>query len=211
MTIHGLWLAISMLGTPAATAQSTNTERDDVVYTCTTCHGSDGRGNRVVRAPGIDGREGWYIRRQLENFRDGVRGTHDSYISGLEMRAAASMLNDTDIDRILRAIEGWRPVPTHEGLDGDRENGQEIYSTNCVACHGRGAEGIEAVGAPSLADRSDWYLMNQLRLFKSGYRGTHPDDRSGAQMRAMTSGLDVETDMRDVVAYLRTIGETGRD
>ncbi len=184
-----------------------DSQRSDAVYTCTTCHGSDGRGNPVIRAPGLDGRESWYIRRQLENFRAGVRGTQKSYTPGLEMHAAASVLDDEAIDRILNAIEDWRPIARHEGIDGDTARGQQLYNS-CATCHGLDGQGIEAVGAPSLAGRSDWYLMNQLRLFKSGYRGTHPDDPAGAQMRAMMQNLDVDGTLQDVVAYIRTMDVT---
>lgn len=189
----------------AQMSEQTDSQRSDAVHTCTTCHGSDGRGNPVVRAPGLDGRESWYIRRQLENFRAGVRGTQKSYTSGLEMHAAASVLDDEAIDRIINAIEDWRPVPRHEGINGDAARGQQLYN-NCAACHGLDGQGIEAVGAPALAGKSDWYLMNQLRLFKSGYRGTHPGDPAGAQMRAMTQNLDVDGTLKDVVAYIRTMG-----
>ena len=43
---------------------------------CTTCHGTDGKGNEAVEAPRLAGMEGWYLRRQLENFRVGIRGVH---------------------------------------------------------------------------------------------------------------------------------------
>ncbi|MEC9086505.1 MAG: c-type cytochrome, partial [Pseudomonadota bacterium] len=41
---------------------------------CTTCHGTDGRGNEGTEAPRLAGMEDWYLRRQLENFRAGIRG-----------------------------------------------------------------------------------------------------------------------------------------
>ena len=41
---------------------------------CTTCHGTDGRGNEGIEAPRLAGMEDWYLRRQLENFRAGIRG-----------------------------------------------------------------------------------------------------------------------------------------
>lgn len=66
-------------------------------------------------------------------------------------------------------------------------------------------------GAPALAGKSDWYLMNQQHLFRSGYRGSHPDDAAGAQMRAIAQSLDVNSSVKDVVAYIRTIGETEAD
>ncbi|MFB0988976.1 MAG: c-type cytochrome [Gammaproteobacteria bacterium] len=43
---------------------------------CTTCHGVEGLGNIAIEAPRLAGMEAWYLKRQLENFRAGIRGTH---------------------------------------------------------------------------------------------------------------------------------------
>ena len=32
---------------------------------CTTCHGTDGRGNYGIKAPRLAGMEPWYLKRQL--------------------------------------------------------------------------------------------------------------------------------------------------
>ena len=50
---------------------------------CTTCHGTDGKGNDAVEAPRLAGMEGWYLRRQLENFRAGIRGVHNMDRAGI--------------------------------------------------------------------------------------------------------------------------------
>lgn len=59
----------------------------------------------------------------------------------------------------------------------------------CVACHGPAGEGDPAVGAPALAGQQAAYLARQLRYFKAGMRGAHPDDSRGAPMRAMALPL----------------------
>ena len=43
---------------------------------CTTCHGVEGIGNIAIEAPRLAGMEAWYLKRQLENFRAGIRGKH---------------------------------------------------------------------------------------------------------------------------------------
>ncbi len=62
------------------------------------------------------------------------------------------------------------------------------YQT-CIACHGTDGAGNPAVNAPALAGQLPSYLARQLRQFRDGARGTHADDRYGAQMRAMSLTL----------------------
>lgn len=171
---------------------------------CMTCHGAYGQGNPAVGGPKLSGMEPWYLRRQLNNFRAQIRGLQKDYIPGYEMRDAVSHLSDKDIDSIVMEVSTWQEAPVHSTVAGDPARGQQLYAT-CAACHGAGAEGNEALSAPALAGRSDWYLLNQLKLFKSGYRGSHPEDTAGAQMRQMLQGLETETDMQDVVSYIGTL------
>ena len=67
------------------------------------------------------------------------------------------------------------------------------------------ADGNEALGAPALRGRDDWYLRRQVKLFQSGYRGRHPEDVSGAQMRAAVGALTSEQDIDDVLAYISSL------
>jgi len=57
---------------------------------CTTCHGTDGRGNEGVQAPRLAGMEAWYLKRQLENFRAEVRGVNPADIEGVAMQPMAA-------------------------------------------------------------------------------------------------------------------------
>ena len=50
----------------------------------------------------------------------------------------------------------------------------------------------------------DWYLLNQLRNFKSGARGARPDDTWGQTMRVNSLALTDEA-MQDVIAYVQTL------
>jgi cytochrome c oxidase subunit 2 len=61
------------------------------------------------------------------------------------------------------------------------------------------------MNAPRQAGISDWYLLNQLKNFKQGLRGHHPEDLDGKQMRMMAQTLQDDQAMRDVVAYINTL------
>jgi cytochrome c oxidase subunit 2 len=171
---------------------------------CVTCHGGAGVGNPVVGAPSLAGLESWYLRNQLIGFRANFRGAQAQYIPAYEMQDSVAKLSDSEIDQLVAYISAWEPVSSAPTFSGDTNHGSEIYAS-CAACHGIFAEGNELLNAPALASRDDWYLLRQLKLFKSGFRGSHPDDQFGAQMRASVQVLETEQDMTDVVAYIKSL------
>ena len=60
---------------------------------CASCHGQQGEGNVALNAPKLSGQQPWYIERQLNYFKQGIRGGEgDTY--GQQMTAFASMLAD---------------------------------------------------------------------------------------------------------------------
>ena len=63
---------------------------------CVACHGDNGEGSKITNAPRISGQQSWYIARQLNNFKQGIRGTHLDDITGMQMRPMAMALADED-------------------------------------------------------------------------------------------------------------------
>ena len=172
---------------------------------CTTCHGTDGAGNEGVQAPRLAGMDPAYLRHQLENFRAGIRGTHPEDIEGIAMRPMAVKLTDASIDDIVEWVGSWEVVSTEPTLTGDTAAGQRLYRT-CATCHGQNGEGMPSFNAPALAGQNDWHLVTQLKNFMAGYRGAHPQDTFGAQMRTMANTLGNETGIINVVSYINTLG-----
>jgi len=171
---------------------------------CITCHGVEGRGNPRVDAPRIAGMEAWYLRRQLQAFRNGWRGTHDDDLVGWEMQAMVRELTAADISAAaawFTGLDAPRPEPL---VHGDADRGRSLYAP-CAACHGPDARGDEELGAPALAGQSDWYLVRQLENFRAGRRGYHADDAAGRQMAASVGDLGDERAIRDVVAYITSL------
>lgn len=199
--IAALALAMSITGGVSA-ADNERTPYDDRY--CTTCHGTDGRGNVGVQAPRLAGMEPWYLRRQLEHFRAGIRGTHPRDTEGLAMQPMAAKLSDASIDDIVDWVGSWPYVPAEPTIEGNATAGRQLYNT-CASCHGRNGEGNEALGAPQLAGQNDWYLVTQLKNFKAGYRGSHPDDTYGKQMMPMAQTLRDDNAINNVVAYINTL------
>jgi len=93
--------------TPADPPQtiSGNVDKGKQLYAvCTACHGADGRGNKTLNAPKLRGQYDWYLIRQLDNYRSGLRGANrvDSY--GQQMVPIAKTLNDEDMRDVVAYI-----------------------------------------------------------------------------------------------------------
>ena len=172
---------------------------------CTTCHGPQGEGNPVLNAPKIAGQDAWYLRRQLEHFKTGVRGANPKDLYGQQMAAMAATLADaTAIEDVIAHVQTFPDSAAAPTVVGDVHRGADIYTT-CRACHGADAQGIQATNAPRQAGMSDWYLVTQLKNFREGIRGRHPQDLYGTQMAMMAQMLNDDAAINDVVAYVNTL------
>ena len=200
LLIGGLSLSGCSLGkTDAATRVR------EVFETCVPCHNADGSGNPTIGAPNIAGMKEWYVERELEKFREGVRGMHFNDIEGMRMRPMAlSLTSKDDVKAVAHYVESLPPVSHASSLPGDPKAGQPLYAT-CAACHGDNGAGNQDLGAPRIAGVDDWYLATELRKFRSGVRGTDPKDREGRLMRPMARSLPDEDAIRNVVAYAETL------
>lgn len=197
----GVGLAISAVDASAQTVAHGVTE----YKLCASCHGFRGEGNQLVNAPALGGQQGWYLERQIANFRKGVRGGANSDTNSQAMALMTRGLDSESSVKDIVAYIATLPVADPDAtLQGDVEKGRALYAT-CAACHGPTAEGNEVLNAPALTTLGDWYQLSQLKAFKDGNRGTHPDDTFGQQMRPMASVLVDEQAMRDVVTFIGTL------
>jgi len=172
---------------------------------CTACHGAQGEGLQALNAPKISGQEPWYLRRQLNNFKAGLRGTHADDIFGKTMAPFANILaNDAAIENVIAHIQTFPDNPAPATIQGDVINGERLYGV-CAYCHGRDAEGIQAINAPRMAGMTDWYLANQLKNFRAGVRGQHPQDFYGKQMGFMGRTVHSDEAIADLLAYINTL------
>lgn len=184
-------------------------ERGQQAYAvCTACHGPQGQGNRDMNGPKLAGQEPWYLRRQLEYYKSGVRGAHPDDTYGQQMAPMARTLaTDQAMRDVIAYIQTFPDNPVEATISGDVDRGRNIYRV-CGSCHGWDGQGIAAVKAPRQAGMQDWYLVRQLQNFKQGIRGAHPGDMYGDQMMMMADTLSDEQAMKDVVAYINTLQDT---
>ena len=173
---------------------------------CVACHGESAEGNATFGAPALAAMSQWYLESQLLKFRNGLRGAHPDDREGLRMRPMSRTLaTDEEVRAVAAFLAGLppaRPAPTLTG--GDPAKGKILYAT-CAACHGAGGEGNQVLGGPSLDRTGDWYLLGQLRKYRSGVRGSDVSDPLGVMMRPMAMALSDEQALVDVVAHIMTL------
>jgi cytochrome c oxidase subunit 2 len=172
---------------------------------CASCHGQQGEGNIAMNAPSLAGLPPWYIQRQLNHYKQGIRGAHQDDIYGQQMAPMANMLaDDSAIRNVTAYIETFEASSSTGTLGGNPDKGAAHYNT-CGACHGARAQGNYALQAPRLAGQEDWYLKRQLENFRLGIRGAHKEDTYGHQMVLMARSLQDEQSINDLLAYLNTL------
>ncbi len=100
------------------------------------------------------------------------------------MLTAVAMLALTSLVR----AEDELPIPADEF----------VY---CTVCHGVQMMGNSIINAPRLSGMESWYVENQLRAFKKGWRGKHERDVVGMEMQPMAAALTDEQ-IKEVSAFV---------
>lgn len=95
------------------------------------------------------------------------------------------------IDSNLWAAESDDPVAKVA------RTGKEIFEA-CLLCHST----KEMQRGPILDGLPDWYVASQLRKFKSGVRGSVPENRSAVLMAEGISTLQDDEEIERVAAYI---------
>jgi len=164
---------------------------------CTVCHGENG-----------EGKIGPSINNQAVLSVVSDEFLHDTIVRGRPGTAmpAWRQLSSEDVADVIAFLRSWQTQPAKElpalRVQGDRQNGELLYTGACASCHGPHAEG--ALG-PQLAnavflDTVDDALLVQWISF----------GRSGTQMRPHLRGQQGNADLsrsqiEDIVTYLRSL------
>lgn len=191
------------LGGPAHAADAAAGKQAFAI--CAACHGQQAEGIQAMNAPRLAGLQGWYIKRQMDAFRTGLRGTAPGDTHGMQMRPMAiSVAAPAAVDNIVAYIESLPAAAPAVTVQGDVAAGKTAYGV-CAACHGADGKGNEQLGGPRLAGQDDWYLVRQIQNYQKGLRGYDPKDTYGAQMKPMAATLANPETLNNVVAYINSL------
>ncbi len=166
------------------------------VATCTRCHGANGAGggafpNLTIQTPD-------YLARTLTAYAAGRRR------SGF-MQMIATELSPAQIAALAQHYAALPRRSTETGGAGPAR-GQQIALQGvaaaglapCASCHGVTRAAVKAY--PLLEGQSAWYVANQLRVFRTGGRGSIVGDKPNDPMVAIAKRLD-DRQIDAVAAY----------
>ena len=204
--VVGITLALGIMTAENASAAGDPAKGKAAYAVCAACHGANGMGNKALNAPRIAGQEPWYLERQLNNYKKGIRGANPKDSYGMQMRPMAlTLANDQAVSDMAAYVSSMPDSkPSEITVKGDATAGKASYMI-CQTCHGPKGGGNRALNSPGLTGLQDWYIVRQLKNFKSGARGTKAGDTYGMQMRPMALTLTTDAAINNVAAYIATL------
>ncbi|QYO76061.1 c-type cytochrome [Devosia salina] len=205
-----VWTVVSYLerlnriGPENVGAEDNVLERAQSLDTCRRCHGGAGEGPVSDLVPRLNGMSEHYLRRALEEYRDGQRA------SGVMGPIAFDMSDEV----IAGSAASYAALPPPQGRvnpDADLTLGRRIAEEGiagqdvpaCRSCHGGGNPQV-----PRLAGQSERYMSTQLKLWQHAeYRDASPEGR----LMSIIGGRLTEDQGQAVSAYYATLdAEPGR-
>jgi len=152
---------------------------------CVHCHGEDGNSKRD-RIPNLASQNSEYLFIQFEHFANGLR--KDYVMSKLATGLTAQ-------DRVAVALYfSEQEVKPRTQAVTKTELGQRLYTSNCVACHGR--EGLGDAQYPRIAGQPYEFLeMTLLRFLNDS------EQRQNSPMTSVVKHLSPEQ-LQEIAAYV---------
>ena len=96
---------------------------------------------------------------------------------------------------------GFAAAQTMLPTPNETVTGEELFVV-CTFCHGDTVQGNDRRDGPALAGLEPWYLELQMRNFRDGIRGTHPEDIPGQVMHFSTGMLRNDFTISSIAEYI---------
>lgn len=214
--------------------------RDLFASACVACHGADGRGVQGLGKTLVE--SDFVASLDDDGFREYIiAGRPNAKPMPMPPRAGRDDLTDDDLRAIVTYVRGLQdprrmpPLPQPSlavapvlsdaqksaalaAAGGDEElaqwiaNGDRLFHSVCIACHGKGGVGITGNGKPLTKNA---FVQSQdddelLAFIMKGRMPTDPMNTTGIQMPPKGGNPALsEDDLLDIISYLRSIqGET---
>ena len=126
---------------------------------CAQCHGSDAGGSKGF--PNLTDHDWLYggspanIKTTITNGRAGVMPPFPQLDSG----------QIVDVANYVRSLSG---LPVDESK---KARGEEVFKSNCIACHGADGKGNIALGSPNLNDKTWLYGSSEATIIETVTKG----------------------------------------
>jgi len=122
---------------------------------------------------------------------------------GIQRRDRVAMRSNRSL-LVIAALGALAAVLPGGARAADAARGEELFQL-CSQCHGETGAGNALYLAPSIAGLPEWYLLGQLKNFKTGVRGMNPEDTAGLRMYPMSQTLKTDEDIQTMAAYVASL------
>jgi cytochrome c oxidase cbb3-type subunit 3 len=107
-----------------------------------------------------------------ETIRVGINSTNDdTRVSQMPAFGHDGILQPDQINAVVAYVRSLSNLPPAEGDAGRIAAGKQVFTDNCVACHGEKAKGNRELGAPDLTDANWLYGSDLQTVFTTVYSG----------------------------------------
>tara|TARA_R110002126_G_scaffold33382_23_gene104527 strand:+ start:4540 stop:5940 length:1401 start_codon:yes stop_codon:yes gene_type:complete len=120
--INHLLAYIGSFAAPDVQPQPANLQNGQRLYrNCSYCHGKRAQGVYAMNAPRLSGLEPWYLSRQLQYFKQRIRGHHPKDFYGAQMSLMAQSLHSeqdiTDVVAFINSLQQQQVADSNGGTD----------------------------------------------------------------------------------------------
>ena len=154
-------------------------EGRDRTVLCATCHGEDGMAVQPL-TPNLAGQNPVYIIDQFQRYGDDRRVNY-------WMSSLAKTFTDEDKIKIALYFSQMEMLPSGGGNPALLGEGEKIFKSVCVKCHGADGRGQE--GYARLAGQRFDYVVKMLKEFR---------DRTGERTNVWMTGVAIRLSDRDI-------------